>query len=213
MTVNHIFFPCGNIRIEGELQLPEGNMPFPAVIICHPHPLFGGDMHNNVVLAICSALLKKSIAALRFNFRGVGNSGGSYGDGIGEKDDVKAALDYLLTLDAIDSRRIGLAGYSFGGMVSASVAVEEARIKQLALVSPALHENGWKQIKEYARPKIILVGDADTIVPFKPFQRFLGNDKQYRIIAGADHSWWGFEEELGDIIACFFNNGFKITAE
>lgn len=212
MTLNHIFFPCANIQIEGELQLPEGNMPLPAVIICHPHPLFGGDMNNNVVMAICSELLKKYIAVLRFNFRGVGNSGGRYGDGIGEKDDVRAALDYLSTLDAIDSSRIGLAGYSFGGMVSASVAIEEARIKQLALVSPALHENGWKQIRDYTKPKIILVGDTDTVVPFGPFQRFLGDKKQYRIIAGADHSWWGFEEELGDTIARFFSDGFKIIA-
>ena len=83
---------------------------------------------------------EKSIASLRFNFRGVGNSGGSYDEGRGEQDDVIAALDYLSTLKEIDSRKIGLAGYSFGGMVADAVAMKDNRVKQLALISPALRE-------------------------------------------------------------------------
>jgi uncharacterized protein len=199
-------FPCGDLRLEGELLLPEGKGPFPVVIVCHPHPLYGGDMDNNVVMAVYFALVKSSIAALRFNFRGIGNSSGSYGEGVGEQDDVKAALDFLSTLKEIDSQRIGLAGYSFGGMVAASFAINENHIKQLALISPALNETGWIQLKKYALPKLILIGEADTSVPFRPFQRFFGDAKQYQIIAGADHFWSGFEEQLSSKITHFFHD-------
>ncbi len=209
MTSKHIVFPCGNIQLDGELHLPESDGPFPAVVVCHPHPLYGGDMDNNVVMAVCSALYKIAIATLRFNFRGVGNSGGSFGDGLGEQDDVKAALDFLSTLKEIDSKRIGVAGYSFGGMVALPVALTDKRVKQLALISPALKETGWAQLKDYALPKLILVGDADTVVPFRQFQRFFGDATQYKIIAGADHSWGDFEEEIDGRIAHFFHDSFR----
>jgi hypothetical protein len=188
------------------LQLPEGNGPFPVVTVCHPHPLYGGDMDNNVVMAVYFALVKSSIAALRFNFRGVGNSSGSYGEGVGEQDDLQAALDFLSILKEIDSSRIGLAGYSFGGMVAAHVAIKDNRIKQLALISPALNETDWIRLKKYALPKLILIGEADTSVPFRPFQHFFGDAKQYQIIAGADHFWYGFEEQLSGKIARFFHD-------
>ena len=206
MKSKRVTFPCGDLQLEGELQLPEGNGPFPVVTVCHPHPLYGGDMDNNVVMAVYFALVKSSIAALRFNFRGIGNSGGSYGEGVGEQDDLQAALDFLSTLKEIDSQRIGLAGYSFGGMVAAHVAIKDNRIKQLALISPALNETDWIRLKKYALPKLILIGEADTSVPFRPFQHFFGDAKQYQIIAGADHFWYGFEEQLSGKIARFFHD-------
>ena len=206
MKSKRVIFPCGDLRLEGELHLPEGKGPFPVVIVCHPHPLYGGDMDNNVVMAVYFALVKSSIAVLRFNFRGIGNSSGSYGEGVGEQDDLQAALDFLSTLKEIDRQRIGLAGYSFGGMVAAYVAIKDNRVKQLALISPALNETGWVQLKKYASPKLILTGDADTSVPFQPFQRFFGDAEQYQVIAGADHFWSGFEEQLSGKIARFFHD-------
>ena len=206
MKCKRVIFPCGDLRLEGELHLPEGKGPFPVVTVCHPHPLYGGDMDNNVVMAVYFALVKSSIAALRFNFRGVGNSSGSYGEGVGEQDDLQAALDFLSILKEIDSSRIGLAGYSFGGMVAAHVAIKDNRIKQLALISPALNETDWIRLKKYALPKLILIGEADTSVPFRPFQHFFGDAKQYQIIAGADHFWYGFEEQLSGKIARFFHD-------
>src|SRR5688572_2580189 len=81
-----------SLVLQGILARPEGFGPFPGVVICHPHPLYGGDMENNVVQVITRALVKQGIAALRFNFRGVGLSGGRHGEGIGEQEDVRAAL-------------------------------------------------------------------------------------------------------------------------
>jgi alpha/beta superfamily hydrolase len=179
------------------------------VVVCHPHPLYGGNMDNNVVTAICAALAGGSIAALRFNFRGAGNSGGSFNDGPGEQADLRAALDFLLTFQEIDRGKIGVAGYSFGGMVANSVAIQDDRVTRLALISPALNAAGWEQLKEYLQPKIILIGDEDITISFRPFQRFFGDAKQYQIIAGADHFWSGFEEQISRKIACFFRDGFK----
>jgi hypothetical protein len=168
-------------------------------------------MDNGVVLAVCSALEKNRIATLRFNFRGVGNSGGSYDEGRGEQDDVIAALDYLSTLKEIDSRKIGLAGYSFGGMVADSVAIKDNRVRQLALISPVLGAAGWAQLKEYSQPKLILIGDEDTTIVFRPFQKKFGDARQYQLIAGADHFWSGFEKQISDKIACFIRDGFSKT--
>jgi uncharacterized protein len=204
----HVVFPCGEIHLEGVLLLPETKGPFPGVIICHPHPLYGGDMDNGVVLAVCASLGEKTIASLRFNFRGVGNSGGSYNEGRGEQDDITAALDYLATLKEIDERKIGLAGYSFGGMAADAVAMKDNRVKQLALISPVLGDSGWAQLKEYAQPKLILIGDEDTTIVFRPFQKYFVDLRQYQVIAGADHFWSGYEEQISNKIACFFRDGF-----
>jgi uncharacterized protein len=124
---------------------------------------------------------------------GVGNSGGSFSEGIGEQDDVKAALDFLSALKAIDTKRIGLVGYSFGGFVAASVAARDNSVKQLVLISPGLKEMDWVQLKDYALPKLILIGDT----------------AQYQIIPEADHLWWGFEEEISGRVARFFHDGFQ----
>ena len=208
LNSKHVFFPCGDIQLEGVLHIPKGNGPFPVVIVCHPHPLYGGDMDNNIVKAVCSALVRNSIVALRFNFRGVGNSGGNYGEGLSEQDDLRAALDFLGTLNEIDSQKLGLAGYSFGGMVALAVAMQDYRIKQLALVSRALRETGWEQLKAYTLPKLILVGDNDTTVPYRPFRRFFGDAGCYQIIIGADHFWVGFEQQISDKVARFFKEDF-----
>jgi alpha/beta superfamily hydrolase len=204
----HVFFPCGEIQLEGILLLPEAKGHFPAVIVCHPHPLYGGDMDNGVLLAVCAALREKAIASLRFNFRGVGNSGGRYDEGRGEQDDVIAALDFLSTLKEIDSRKIGLAGYSFGGMVADVVAMKDNRVKQLALISPVLGAAVWAQLKEYSQPKLILIGDEDTTIVFRLFQKYFGDSGQYQVIAGADHFWSGYDEQIGNKIACFYRDGF-----
>lgn len=165
MKERRVTFPCGEISLEGAWHFPEGNGPFPAVIVCHPHPLYGGDMDNNIVRAICEALPKYSIPALRFNFRGVGESGGSFGGGIGEQDDVTAAMDFALSAPGIDANRLGLAGYSFGAGIIVPVALQDKRVRQIALVSPALDTAGWAQLRQYRQGKLIMVGNIDTFVP------------------------------------------------
>ncbi len=207
-------FPCGKIILEGEWHLPQGRGTFPGVAICHPHPLYGGSMLNNVVVAICQGLCQNSVAAFRFNFRGVGKSGGTFGGGIIEQEDVKAALALLLSTPDIDPKRIGLAGYSFGASVALPVALQDERVNLLALVSPALSDSGWEQLKGYNKSKFIIVGDADFVIPLERFQqhiRDIADPKQCQVISGADHFWWGYEEEVAQRVTQFFTTGFNET--
>ena len=169
-------------------------------------------MSNNVVLAICQALTQQSIAAFRFNFRGVGKSEGVFGGGIAEQEDVKAALAFVSSTPNIDYRRIGLAGYSFGASVALPVALQDEQVNLLALVSPPLSDSGWEQIKRYTKPKMLIVGDADSVIPLGRFQQYLADipePKQYQVVSGADHFWWGYEEEVAQKVTQFFASGFN----
>ncbi len=204
-------FPCGDITLEGEWHVPGGSGPFPAVVVCHPHPQHGGNMQNNVVEAIAQALPSRSVAVLRFNFRGVDGSEGSYGEGIAEQDDVKAALDFVLSSPNIDSRKIGLAGYSFGARVALSVALHDERVSRLALVSPPLSGANWEEIKKYTRPKLLVTGSADAFISVERFRQSIQDvpDRgSYQIVLGADHFWWGYEAEMARKVEQFFVAGF-----
>jgi len=207
----HTTIPCGDIALEAVWHFPEAKGPLPAVVVCHPHPLYGGNMSSNVVFGICQALAERSIAALRFNFRGVGQSGGEFGEGIGEQEDARAALDFASSTDGIDKERLGLAGYSFGGGVALPVDIKDDRVKMLALVSPALAEGGWEELKRYNKPKLVIAGENDLVIPREQFLK-LAEDmpQQYRVVAGADHFWGGYEAVVAEKVSRFFGEGFRV---
>ncbi len=169
-------------------------------------------MWNNVVITICETLSQQLVTALRFNFRGVGKSGGTFGGGITEQEDVKAALAFASSLPDINPKRIGLAGYSFGGGVALPVALQDERVGCLALVSPALSDSGWEQLKEYSQPKFVITGDADSVVHRGRFQQHIKEARspaQYQTVSGADHFWLGYEQELAQKVAQFFVTGLN----
>ncbi len=161
-------------------------------------------MDNNIVLTVCSAIVENGLAALRFNFRGVGRSGGRFGGGIKEREDVKAAVDYLMSKQEIDANNIGMVGYSFGGSVAFPAAVEDKRIMKLVLISPALNDQDWEGLTVYSNPKLILIGDSDEVVSFSRVKRYFTANKDFQVVAGADHFWWGYEHEVGARIRDFF---------
>lgn len=210
MNERRVRFPCNDISLEGVLGLPEGEGQFPAVAICHPHPQYGGSMNNNVVYAACAALSRESIAWLRFNFRGVGRSEGYFADGIGEQDDVKAALAYLTVQPEIDPNRLGLCGYSFGTMVSIPVADADERVQALAAISPFFVSEGLLQ--HYTRPKLFICGGNDDFIAPQTILQILEGlpePKRYEVIPNADHFWSGFESQLEAALAPFFTSAFK----
>jgi alpha/beta superfamily hydrolase len=207
MKIIPVDIPNGDITLEGEWLFPDGEELFPAVVVAHPFPPMGGTMYNGVVTAIWQTLASREIAALRFNFRGVGKSGGSFSDGIGERDDIKAALEVAFRTDGIDVDRVGLAGYSFGAMMSVPVALREERVKCLAVVSAPLSADNWTKLDGYRKPHLVVVGEKDNMVPMDLFHRQMEKESNfgtYHIIAEADHGLFGYEEEVGQVVADFF---------
>jgi alpha/beta superfamily hydrolase len=200
-------FPSGRLVLEGILAIPEGAGPFPAVIVCHPHPLYGGSMDNNVVCSLSETLTEASLAPFKFNFRGVGGSQGEFGQGIGEREDVEAAISFISTLKEVDSKRIGLAGYSAGAGFALPVGFKDARIKALAAVSPPLSMFDFDFLKSCPKPKLLISGSRDDLIPadqFLEFCRNLPEPKEYESIEGADHFWWGYESSLSAKVTAFF---------
>ncbi|MEI6185675.1 MAG: alpha/beta fold hydrolase [Dehalococcoidia bacterium] len=209
MKPEHITFPCAELKLEGLYYGIEAKDPVTAVVVCHPHPLHGGSMHNNVTYAIADALVKSGIAALLFNFRGVGRSQGSYGGGTVEQEDVKAALDWLGAGKGVDAGRLGLAGYSFGAGVAFPVGCRDALVKAMALVSPYFESPPLSLLKGCLKPKLILGGSEDDMVPaqdVETYGREAAEPKKCEIIKGADHFWGGYERPMAEKVAGFFKD-------
>jgi uncharacterized protein len=203
-----VTFPSGELLLEGILATPKGAGPFPAVIVCHPHSLYGGDMDNNVVHSLSETLTQASFISFRFNFRGVGGSQGEFGQGIGEQEDVEAAIAFMGTVKEVDSQRIGLAGYSAGAGFAFPVGVKDTRIKALAAVSPAFDMFDFGFLKDCHKPKLLVSGSKDkftAVSEFLGFCRTLPDPKEYEIIEGADHFWSQYESRLATRVTAFFS--------
>ena len=198
-------FLSGDLTLEGLVHRPQA-VTYPAVVVCHPHPLFGGDMHNSVVTGVCQALVESGIAALRFNFRGVGRSLGRFGDGVGERDDVLAALAYLRGLEGVDPARVGLVGYSFGAAV-ALVAADE-QVAALAAISPPSFGSAIPPLAIRC-PTVLIAGDRDDVAPtgwLTTLAGVIGPHCRVEVVQGADHFWWGHAEKSAQTVAGFLRD-------
>ena len=198
---------CGQIKLEGVFEFPEeGDERPPVALALHPHPLYGGNMLNNVTSKLASGLLKIGIATLRFNFRGVGGSGGVHGDGVAEMDDVKAALSFIDRYVGVDSSNIILAGYSFGCWVGLKAAFLEDRPMRLVGVSPPLDIYDFSFLTDEMRPKLLIAGDRDFVCSQKKFQKLAENVPEPRrivLLPGVDHFHFGAEEKVVDSVVEF----------
>ncbi len=207
MKQARVSFPSGELFLEGILAIPEGAGLFPAVIVCHPHPLYGGSMDNNVVYSLFEALTQASLASLKFNFRGVGGSQGEFGQGIGEQEDVEAAISFISTVKGVNSKRIGLAGYSAGAGFALPVGLNDVQIKAMAAVSPPLSMFDFDFLKVCPKPKLLISGGRDNFTSADQFLEFCQNlpePKEYESIEGADHFWWGYESGMAAKVTAFF---------
>lgn len=197
MRQEKVEIPCENLTLEGIFALPEGQGPFGIVIVCHPHPLYGGNMDNNVVLAVCRGVIQKGLAALRFNFRGVGRSKGRFGQGIGERKDVKEAISFIEKRKEINPKQIGLCGYSFGSSVTFPVAVEDERVQAVAGISPFVQPPDL--LNNYTRPKLFLSGSLDDYVSHEELENLVNvmpEPREIKIVPGVGHFWWGTEDKI-----------------
>jgi alpha/beta superfamily hydrolase len=169
-------------------------------------------MENNVILELSSTLVEKSIIAFMFNFRGVGGSQGSFGGGVAEQEDIAAAINWLVCQPEVDRNKVGLSGYSFGAAVALPVACIDDRVKALALISMPHGMKQIAQLKSCSKPKLLIFGTNDFVVPLEQSQlmnREAAEPKQFELISGADHLWWGYETALAEKVATFFEDKFQ----
>lgn len=153
--------PAG--RLEALLQEREARDHSLVALVCHPHPLYGGALHNKVVHRAASVLHALGAAVLRFNFRGVGASGGRFDRGEGELEDARAALAFVA--GRYPGARRWIAGFSFGAWIAARLAAAERGIEQLILIAPPVATSNFDVLETMAVPKLILQGTSDDICP------------------------------------------------
>jgi hypothetical protein len=188
-------FKSGHLRLEALLEKAAG---FRAAVITHPHPLYGGDMHNPVVLALRRAYSRRGFSTLRFNFRGVGESEGRFDNGAGERADVRAALGVLAGLGMTE---IDLAGYSFGAWVNAGV---EAGFQRMVMVSPPVAFLAFASSTPIPGLRLIVAGGRDDIAPVGMISAHRAQwnpDAAFEVIPDADHFYTACLKTLEDTLA------------
>jgi len=201
MTESPVAFPSAELQLEGLIALPESRVAS-AAVVCHPHPMYGGSMHNNVVEAVLDALWRRGFATLRFNFRGVDGSEGEYDGGEGEAEDALAAARFLATRAGV--KTVTVAGYSFGATMSLRAGLSDPGIDRvIAIALPVAMMNAG--VREGASKPVLLVsGDRDSYSPVEPLRGLtqkLGGGARLEIIPGADHFFGGYEPQLSAVIA------------
>jgi uncharacterized protein len=203
---SHITIDCKNIKLEGILN---ENSLLKAVIITHPHPLYGGNMDNSVVMSIEKAFFDKGFTTLKFNFRGTCNSTGMFDDGNGEQDDVLAALSFLKAKQGFE--RVLLAGYSFGASINAKLVAGGCEIDDHIMVSPPVGFISFDDIKKMPDSGLIISGDNDEIAPSKLILDHIkrwGIKPKYEIIENCDHFYSNSLEKLENTIKEYLKNNF-----
>jgi alpha/beta superfamily hydrolase len=194
-----ISFRSDGLRLEGAIH--DGAAALAAVVL-HPHPQYGGDMDNHVVLAICAALAARGATTLRFNFRGAGRSEGRFDNGRGEAADARAGVAVART--AAPGVPLVLAGYSFGAMIAGAIA-GEARPSMLVLVSPLVGMAGLPPL-DPALPTLVIAGDRDEIAPATAVRALASGETEAVVVAGIDHGWWPGLDALSSEIDRFVNS-------
>ena len=182
--------PAG--RLEALLEEPEHAAPIEAALVCHPHPQYGGTMHNKVVYRIARGLRRAGAVVLRFNFRGVNRSEGSYAEGDGELEDARAALAYLR--QRYPELPYSLAGFSFGSRVVLRLACEDRGARRVIAVGFPTRYHHESNLEGCAIPRIFIQSTHDEYGPvaeLEPFVASLAEPKRLILVEAQDHFFAG----------------------
>lgn len=182
--------PVSHGRLEGLLAKVEA--PRAAAVVCHPHPLYGGSMHNPVTYRIAEALQRAGVTALRFNFRGVGGSSGEYDEGRGEVEDARAALDFLAQEEP--GMPLYAAGFSFGSWVALELLRGEARLEKGLAVGMPLDLMPFGFLEQLAKPVAFIHADQDEYGRLREVRALVERapgPKALYVVSEADHMYVG----------------------
>ncbi len=200
--------PAG--RLETVLWTPRHHAPPKlAAVVCHPHPLFGGTLHNKVVYQAAKSLDALGIPVLRFNFRGAGMSAGSHDRGIGEKDDVRAALDFLA--GEFSGVPLLLAGFSFGCWVGLKVGCADPRVSALIGLGTPVNNSDFSYLLGCAKPKLFVHGANDEhgdVQKLRALVASLPGENHLEVVEHADHFFAGKLGQLDRAITSWLKNRY-----
>ena len=202
-------------RLEAILWTPSAparHRPPLAAVICHPHPLFGGTMHNKVIYQAAKSLDALGLPVLRFNFRGAGLSGGEHDRGNGEQGDVRCALDFLK--QEFPGVPLLLAGFSFGAWVGLRVGCEDPRVSHLIGIGVPVNSTDFSFLRQCHKPKLFVHGSNDehgAIAKVRTVVASLPGENQLVVVEGADHFFSGKLDQLSAAIGNWLtDNVFRL---
>jgi len=186
--------------LEALLDEPDGE-PRAVAVFGHPHPLHGGTMHTKALYRAAKSMPRIGVAALRFNFRGVGGSAGTFDAGPGEKEDFKAAISFIS--ERYPDLPIWAAGMSFGSWIAMIAGAEDARVSLLLGIAPPVDRYDFDALKTCTLPKFIIHGEADELISIKDVRKFysqLPEPKELVTIEDANHLFEGKTSLVGEAV-------------
>lgn len=202
MKEEKVYIKNDNLMIEGLLNKSSEDK---GVVICHPHSLMGGSMHNNVVQTIQEAFAAEKYSTLRFNFRGVGGSTGVYDEGRGEQEDIFAVCKYLQSIGIL---KISFAGYSFGSWVGSKI-IERADhpFTTATFISPPISYFDFNFTKLTNKINVIICGSSDQFCDLEVLKQQIKNlNSDLIVIPDTDHFYLEKEKELINVLHSTLNN-------
>ena len=208
IRVISVDFPGPAGLLEGLINAQAEGSPRAIAVLGHPLSTRGGTMHTKAVFHAAKALARIGVPVLRFNFRGVGRSEGSFSDGPGEQDDFRAALAFMKTRYP-DVKRIWSGGMSFGSWVALTAAADNADVTALIGIACPVNKYDYSAVTAAAKPTFLIHGERDELIPLKEVRRFyatLSEPRELVVIDGADHLFDGKVSEVGDAIEDLFQD-------
>jgi len=199
----NLFIPVEHGRLEAILKEPGAQPVTGVALVLHPHPLFGGTMHNKVVFRAASALNDAGLVVLRINFRGVGQSTGEHDEGRGEREDARAGLDYLA--ENYPAQKLTLCGFSFGARVGLEVGMTDDRVTRLISIGTPVDKYDFSFLEASQKPMLFVQGDKDEYGNSDRLRELvdrvaLNAAAELRVIKGAGHFFDNQLDELKRVI-------------
>ena len=201
--IGNLFIPSPHGQLEAILKAPRSVVRGVSLVL-HPHPLFGGTMHNKVVFRAAAALNDAGLAVLRINFRGVGQSTGEHDEGRGERDDARAGLEHLAA--NYPGLEITLCGFSFGARVGLEVGIDDERVTRLISIGTPVDKYDFTFMDRCRKPILFVQGDRDEFGSVQSLRELVAKMKaptELKIIKGAGHFFDDQLDELKKVITAW----------
>ena len=195
----NLFIPAPHGKLEAILKPPRVVPARGVALVLHPHPLGGGTMHNKVVFRAAAGLNDAGLVTLRINFRGVGQSTGTHDEGYGERDDVRAGLDYLA--EHYPGEDLTLCGFSFGARVGLEVGIDDDRVNRLISIGTPVDKYDFNFLEQCRKPILFVHGDQDEYGNIEKLRELIARvgahcDAELRVVEGAGHF---FDDQLDEL--------------